>query len=160
MVIGPTLQVTVTGPHSLEAVTFGSQLGKVAGLQPRSITPFAQVLLNEGGVTMVQVKVRVQVTVCPQAVASKVKIWVRVQPLMVIEPALQVTGTAPQELEAVTVPPKMPAAIAAQEGRPPGLQPRSTVLLVQLAKTGVGLAGAVTVKVAWQVEISGAQVLV
>ena len=80
--------------------------------------------------------------------------------MMVMEPALQVTGTVPQVFEAVTAPPKAPAAIAAQEGRAPGLQPRSTVLLVQLAKTGVGFVGADTVKVAWQVDVSGAQVLV
>jgi hypothetical protein len=61
------------GPHSLEAVTVGSQLGKVVGLQPRLTTPFPQVLLNVGGVTTFQVKVLVQVTVCPQAVAVKVK---------------------------------------------------------------------------------------
>lgn len=141
-------------------MTLGSQLGKVVGLQPRLIVPFEQVPLNEGGVTMFQVKVRLQVTVCPQAVASKVNTWVRLQPLMVMEPALQFTVTAPQELEAVTAPPKAPAAIAAQEGREAGLQPRLTVLLVQLAKTGVGLAGADTVKVAWQVDVSGVQVLV
>ena len=70
--MAPTLQVTVTGPHSLEAVTFGSQLGKVVGLQPRLIVPFEQVPSKEGGVTMFQVKVRLQVTVCPQAVAWKV----------------------------------------------------------------------------------------
>ncbi len=79
---------------------------------------------------------------------------------MVMEPALQFTGTVPHELEAVTAPPKPPPAIPAQEGRVAGLQPRLTVLLVQFANTGVGDAGADTVKVALQVEIKGAQVLV
>jgi hypothetical protein len=142
----PTLQVTVTGPHWFEAVTFGSQTGKLTGLQPRLITPFTQVPLNDGAVLAVQVKVRVQVVVCPQAVASKVKIWVRLHPLTVISPAVQVTGTEPQELEAVTAPPKPPLAMPVQEGKLAGLQPRLTVLL-QLAKTGVGDDGAVTVKV-------------
>lgn len=144
----------------MEAVTFGSQLGKFTGLQPRLITPFPQVPLNDGGVTTVQVKVRVQVTVCPQAVASKVKTWVRLHPFSTIEPALQVTGTEPQELDAVTLPPNPPEAIAVQDGRFNGLQPRETVLLVQLLKTGVGDAVAVTVKVAWQVVVKGVQVLV
>jgi hypothetical protein len=146
--MAPTWQVTVIGPHSLEAVTLGLQLGKVAGLQPRLVVPFPQVPLKEGGVTTFQVKVRVHVTVCPQAVASKVKTWVRVHPLMVMEPAEQVTGTVPQELEAVTAPPKPPPAMPAQEGSVFGLQPRLTVLLVQFANTGVGDAGACTVKVA------------
>jgi hypothetical protein len=158
--MAPTLQVTVMGPHSLEAVTFGSQVGSVTGLQPRLIVPFPQVPPKEGGVTTFQVNVRLQVTVCPQAVASKVNTCVRLQPLMVMEPALQFTGTAPQELEAVTAPPKPPPAIPAQEGREAGLQPRLTVLLVQLAKTGVGFVGGDTVKVAWQVDVSGVQVLV
>ena len=158
--MAPTLQVTVTGPHSLEAVTLGSQAGKVAGLQPRLVTPLPQVPLKEGGVTCVQVKVRVQVTVSPQAVASKVKTWVRAHPLMVMDPAEQVTGTDPQELEAVTAPPKPPEAIPAQEGRLLGLQPRLMVLFVQLANTGVGDAGADTVKVALQVVVKGAQLLV
>ena len=144
----PTLQVTGMAPHALEAVTFGSQLGKVTGLQPRLTTPFPQVPLKDGGVTDVHVKVRVQVEVCPQAVASKVKIWVRLHPLTVISPAVQVTGTEPQELEAVTAPPNPPLAMAVQEGKVFGLQPRLTVLLVQLEKTGVGDDGAVTVKVA------------
>lgn len=144
----PTLQVTVTGPHWFEAVTFGSQAGKLTGLQPRLTTPFPQVPLKDGGVVTFQVKVRVQVEVCPQAVASKVKIWVRVHPLTVISPAVQVTGTEPQELEAVTAPPNPPLAMAVQEGKVFGLQPRLTVLLVQLEKTGVGDDGAVTVKVA------------
>jgi hypothetical protein len=104
--------------------------------------------LNVGGVTTFQVKVRVQVAVCPQAVASKVKIWVRVQPLMVMGPAIQFTGTVPHELEAVTAPPKPPLAMAVQLGRLKGLQPRLTVLLVQFANTGVGDAGADTTKVA------------
>ena len=154
----PTLQVTVTGPHWFEAVTFGSQAGKLTGLQPRLTTPFPQVPLNDGGVTTVHVKVRVQVTVCPQAVASKVKIWVRVQPLIVIPPSVQVTGTEPQELEAVTAPPNPAAAMVAQVGKLAGLQPRLMVLFEQLEK--VGAAVAVTVKVVWQEVISGAQVLV
>jgi hypothetical protein len=125
------------------------------------MTWFPQVPLNEGGVTTVQVKVRVQVTVWPQAVASKVKIWVRLQPLTVIAPALQVTGTLPQELEAVTGPPNPPAAMAVQLGKLNGLQPRVTVLLRQFANTGaVGGAAAVTTKVAWQVVVKGSQVLV
>lgn len=148
------------GPHWLEAVIFGSQAGKVNGLQPRLITPFPQVPLNEGGVTTVHVKVLVQVTVCPQAVASKVKTWVRLQPLMSIAPAVQVTGMAPQELDAVTGPPKPPLAMLLQDGRLDGLQPRLTVLLVQLAKTGVGDGVAFTVKVAWQAVVKGSQVLV
>ena len=156
----PTLQVTVIGPHSLEAVTFGSQLGKVPGLQPKLVTPLPQVPPKEGGVTCVQVKVRVQVDVCPQAVASKVNNWVRVQPLIVILPALQVTGTEPQVFEAVTAPPKAPPVMPAQEGSVFGLQPRLTVLLVQLANTGVGDAGAATTKVALQVVVNGAQLLV
>lgn len=145
-------------PHWLEAVTFGSQTGKLTGLQPRLTTPFPQVPLNDGGVTTVHVKVRVQVTVCPQAVASKVKIWVRMQPLIVISPAVQVTGTEPQELEAVTAPPNPPPAMVAQVGKVFGLQPRLTVLFEQLEK--VGAAVAVTAKVAWQVVVSGGQVLV
>ena len=158
--MAPTLQVTGMAPHWLEAVTFGSQLGKVAGLQPRLTTPFPQVPLKDGGVTTVQVKVRVQVAVCPQAVASKVKTWVRVQPLTMISPAVQVTGTEPQELDAVTAPPNPPPAMPVQEGKLKGLQPRLTVLLVQLAKTGVAEVGVATVKVAWQVVVSGSQVLV
>lgn len=138
----------------------GSQAGRVVGLQPRLTTPLPQVPPKEGGVTTFQVKVRVQVTVCPQAVASKVNIWVRVQPLMVMEPALQLTGTDPQELEAVTAPPKPPPAMPAQVGRLNGLQPRLTVLFVQFANTGVGDAGADTVKVALQVVVKGAQLLV
>ncbi len=159
-VMAPTWQITVIGPHSLEAVTFGSQAGRVVGLQPRLMTWFPQVPLNEGGVTTVQAKVRVQVTVWPQAVAEKVKTWVRLQPLIVIVPALHVTGTDPQELEAVTGPPNPPAAMPAQLGRLNGLQPSVTVLLRQFAKTGVGDAGAVTVNVAWQVVINGSQLLV
>lgn len=80
--------------------------------------------------------------------------------MTVMAPAVQLTGTVPQELEAVTVPPNPPPAMAVQEGKEPGLQPRLTVLLVQLEKTGVGDAGAVTVNVAWQVVVKGAQVLV
>ena len=132
----------------MDAVTLGSQLGKVAGLQPRLITPFPQVPLKEGGVTTFQVKVLVQVTVCPQAVASKVKIWVRLHPLMAIVPALQFTVTDPQEFEAVTAPPKFPPAIPTQVGSVFGLQPRLMVLFVQLAKTGVGEVGGNTVNVA------------
>lgn len=84
----------------------------------------------------------------------------RLHPFSTIEPALQVTGTEPQELDAVTLPPNPPEAIAVQDGRFNGLQPRETVLLVQLLKTGVGDAVAVTVKVAWQVVVKGVQVLV
>ena len=51
----PTLQVTVTGPHSFEAVMFGSQAGRFTGLQPRLMTPFWQLPLKEGGVTTFQV---------------------------------------------------------------------------------------------------------
>ena len=141
------MQLTGIVPHSLEAVTFGSQAGRFAGLQPRLMTLLLQVPLNDGGVTCVQVKVRVQVTGWPQAAAVKVKTWVRLQPLVVMVLAEQLTGTVPQELEAVTAPPKPPLAMPSHEGKLAGLQPRLIVLL-QLAKTGVGDAGAVTVKVA------------
>ena len=78
---------------------------------------------------------------------------------MVTVPAEQFTGTDPQELEAVTAPPNPPLAIPAQVGRLKGLQPRLMVLFVQLVKTGVGDAGADTVKVALQVVVKGAQLL-
>ncbi len=155
----PTLQVTVIGPHSFEAMIFGSHAGKVTGLQPKLITPFTQLPLNEGGVTTVQLKVRVQVMVCPHAVAENVKTCERLQPFIVTLPAEQLTGTEPQLFEAVTVPPKLPLAMEVQEGRLKGLHPRLKVLL-QLAKVGVGFDGAETVKVAWHVEVNGAQVLV
>ena len=50
----PGVQFTVTAPHSLEAVTPGSQDGKLDGLQPRSVVPLVQ-LSKTGAVASVQV---------------------------------------------------------------------------------------------------------
>ena len=58
--ICPGVQVTLTGPHSLLAVIFGSQLGGVVGLHPRSEVPSVQ-LSKVGAVATCQVKVLVQV---------------------------------------------------------------------------------------------------
>lgn len=129
----PGVQTTVAAPHSLEAVTLASQEGKV-GLQPRSVVPLVQ-LAKTGAVATCQVKVRVQVAVCPHAVAVRVKTWVRLQPLLVIDPAEQLIDKLPHSLVAVMAPPKPAWLIVAQEGSVAGLQPRSMVLS-QLLKTG------------------------
>ncbi len=143
----PTLHVTDIGPHSLDAVMLGSQAGRGTGLHPKLITPFEQEPLNEGGVTCVQLKVRVQVLVIPHAVAVKVNTCERLHPLTMIVPAEQDTGTEPQLLDAVTAPPNPPLDIPVQEGKLAGLQPRLTVLL-QFVNVGVGVEVAETVKVA------------
>lgn len=104
-VIAPAVQFTVTAPHSLEAVMDGSQLGGIAGSQPRSVVPLVQ-LAKTGAVATVHVKVRVQVLIRPQAVAEMVKIWVRLQPLLVIAPGVQLMVTLPHSLVAVMAPPK------------------------------------------------------
>lgn len=88
----------------------------------------------------------------------KVKICERLQPLTVILPAEQLTGTEPQLFEAVTAPPKLPLAMPVQEGRLPGLQPRFMVLS-QFVNDGVGVVVGETVKLAWQKVVNGAQLL-
>jgi len=85
------------------------------------------------------------VLVIPQAVAVKVKICSLLQPLTVMVPAEQLTGTDPQLLDADTEPPKV--CMLEQDGNVEGLQPRSKVLL-QLKKVGVGIDVAETVNVA------------
>lgn len=132
--MAPAVQTTVAAPHSLEAVTAGSQLGSTAGLQPRSVVPLVQ-LAKTGAVATVQVKVRVQVLVRPHAVAVMVNTWVRLQPLLVITPPVQLMDTLPHSLVAVMAPPKPDWLIFVQEGSVAGLQPRSTVLS-QLPNTG------------------------
>ncbi len=132
--MAPAVQFTVTAPHSLVAVMAGSQLGSTAGSQPRSVVPLVQ-LSKTGAVATVQVKVRVQVLVRPQAVAVIVKTWVRLHPLTVITPPVQLMDTLPHSLVAVMAPPKSVWLIFAQEGNVAGLQPRSTVLS-QLPNTG------------------------
>ncbi len=63
--------------------------------------------VSVGAVPCCQVKVRVQVVVKPQPVIVNVNIWVRLQPLIVIEPAEQVAPvTLPHSLVAVMAPPK------------------------------------------------------
>ena len=127
--------MTVAGPHSLVAVMFGSQLGRLAGLQPRLVVPVVQ-LLKTGAVATFQLKVRVQVLVKPQAVTEKVNILERLQPLLVTAPSEQlIPPMLPHSLEAVTAPPKGAVCTSAQLGMVPGLQPRSKVL-PQLANTG------------------------
>jgi hypothetical protein len=101
----PAVQITDAAPHSLVAVTPGSQLGRVAGLQPRSVVLDVQ-LSKTGAVTACQVKVLVQVLVKPQPVAVMVNTWVRLQPLLVIVPAEQLVETLPHSLVAVMAPPK------------------------------------------------------
>ena len=83
----------------------GSQIGGIAGSQPRLVVPLVQ-LAKTGAVATVQVKVRVQVLINPQAVAEMVKIWVRLQPLLVIDPGVQLMVTLPHSLVAVMAPPK------------------------------------------------------
>ncbi len=130
LVMLPAEQLTVTAPHSLLAVTappkfaIVAQVGRVAGLQPRSMV--CPQLAKTGAVATIQVNVLVQVLVPPQAaVAVKVNTCERLQPLLVTVPGEQVTVTAPHSLLAVTAPPKF--AIVAHVGRAVGLQPRSRV---------------------------------
>jgi hypothetical protein len=143
----PGVHTTVAGPHSLEAVTLASQVGKV-GLQPRSVVPVVQ-LAKTGAVATCQVKVRVQVVVWPHPVAVRVNTWVRLQPLVVIAPAEQLIDKLPHSLVAVMAPPKPTWLILAQEGNVAGLQPRSMVLS-QLENTG----GVVTCQLKIRVQVA------
>ena len=147
-IIGPAVQTTVAGPHSLVAVTVASQTGKVAGLHPRLVVPVVQ-LSKTGAEAIFQVKVRVQVEVKPQAVTEKVNTLLRLQPFDTMPPSEQVIPvTLPHSLLAVTAPPNGAVCTLAQVGMAPGLQPRSNVLS-QFANTGAVVT--CQLKIRWQV---------
>ena len=155
-VICPASQVTVTGPHSLLAVTappngavpIVAHVGNV-GLHPNAMV--CPQFAITGAVETVQVKVRVQVLVCPHAVAEKVNICCLLQAFPVTDPASQVTDTGPHSLLAVTAPPNgaIPAAILEQLGNE-GLHPNAMVC-PQFAITGA--VETVQVKVRVQVVV-------
>ena len=71
-------------------------------MHPSAVVPLVQ-LLNTGAVAVVQVKVLVQVLVCPQAVAVYVNACERALPVGTIVPGVHITGTDPHSLLAVMV---------------------------------------------------------
>ena len=155
-VTGPASHVTGTAPHSLLAVTVPpngvvpivAHVGNV-GLQPNGIV--CPQFENVGAVETVHVKVRVQVLVCPQAVAVNVNTCCLLHELPVTGPASHVTGTAPHSLLAVTAPPNgcVPLAIEAHVGNV-GLHP-SGIVCPQFEN--VGAVETVQVKVLVQVLV-------
>ena len=129
----PSAKVGVTAPQLSVAVAVPKAAFIVAALGLHPKAPFVGVpvaVITGTVVSSVQVKVFKQVDErrLPGAgsVAVYVNICVRLQPLMVIVPGEQVTGTGPLQLRAVKVP---------QLGGV-GLQPSAVEPSVQLSNTG------------------------
>ena len=122
----------VTAPPN-GAVPIVAHVGNV-GLHPNGID--CPQLENTGAVETVHVNVRVQVLVCPHAVAVNVNICCLLHDVPVTCPASHVTAIGPQELLAVTAPPNGAVLMVAHVGNV-GLHPNGMVC-PQFENCGIG----------------------
>src|SRR5436190_2254267 len=114
VVIVPAVEVTALAPEQLSLAEAEPKL-TVPGLQPGFRLP-PVIVITGPCVSTVHVAVRVVDEDCRHpSIAFQVMVCVRVQPLVVIEPAVEVSVTAPAQLSEPEAEPKLMA--------PSGLQP-------------------------------------